>query len=106
VTPQEESHRMTTVRKVYQKAILVPTNRVEQLWKDYENFENSVSRTLVIGISVWILIFLQCSMEISLQVMLGKKNLVLICFLAVLILLTFWQCKPDLPLFHNFYSRT
>ena len=66
---------MTTVRKVYQKAILVPTNRVEQLWKDYENFENSVSRTLVIGISVWILIFLQCSMEISLQVMLGKKKL-------------------------------
>jgi cleavage stimulation factor subunit 3 len=43
---------MTTVRKVYQKAILVPTNHVEQLWKDYENFENSVSRTLVIGISV------------------------------------------------------
>jgi len=50
VTPQEESHRMTTVRKVYQKAILVPTNRVEQLWKDYENFENSVSRTLAKGL--------------------------------------------------------
>lgn len=52
VTPQEESHRMTTVRKVYQKAILVPTNHVEQLWKDYENFENSVSRTLVIVVSI------------------------------------------------------
>ncbi|XP_052139476.1 cleavage stimulation factor subunit 77 isoform X2 [Oryza glaberrima] len=50
VTPQEESHRMTTVRKVYQKAILVPTNHVEQLWKDYENFENSVSRTLAKGL--------------------------------------------------------
>ncbi|KAG2594864.1 cleavage stimulation factor subunit 77-like [Panicum virgatum] len=50
VTPQEESHRMTTVRKVYQKAILVPTNRVEQLWKEYENFENSVSRTLAKGL--------------------------------------------------------
>jgi len=50
VTHQEESHRMTTVRKVYQKAILVPTNRVEQLWKDYENFENSVSRTLAKGL--------------------------------------------------------
>jgi len=57
VTPHEESHRMTTVRKVYQKAILIPTNHVEQLWKDYENFENSVSRTLVIGISLWIFIF-------------------------------------------------
>ncbi|GJM93962.1 hypothetical protein PR202_ga10565 [Eleusine coracana subsp. coracana] len=50
VTPHEESHRMTTVRKVYQKAILVPTNHVEQLWKDYENFENSVSRTLAKGL--------------------------------------------------------
>ncbi|RLM92057.1 cleavage stimulation factor subunit 77 [Panicum miliaceum] len=50
VTPQEESHRMTTVRTVYQKAILVPTNHVEQLWKDYENFENSVSRTLAKGL--------------------------------------------------------
>ncbi|XP_015698786.1 cleavage stimulation factor subunit 77 isoform X2 [Oryza brachyantha] len=50
MTPQEESHRMTTVRKVYQKAILVPTNHVEQLWKDYENFENSVSRTLAKGL--------------------------------------------------------
>ncbi|CAD6270940.1 unnamed protein product [Miscanthus lutarioriparius] len=50
VTPHEESHRMTTVRKVYQKAILIPTNHVEQLWKDYENFENSVSRTLAKGL--------------------------------------------------------
>ncbi|KAL6841494.1 hypothetical protein ACP4OV_028637 [Aristida adscensionis] len=50
MTPQEESHRMTTVRKVYQKAILVPTNHVEQLWKDYEHFENSVSRTLAKGL--------------------------------------------------------
>uniref|UniRef100_A0ACD5XRS7 Uncharacterized protein n=1 Tax=Avena sativa TaxID=4498 RepID=A0ACD5XRS7_AVESA len=50
VTPQEESHRMTTIRKVYQKAILVPTSHVEQLWKDYDNFENSVSRTLAKGL--------------------------------------------------------
>ncbi|KAI3965715.1 hypothetical protein MKX01_010672 [Papaver californicum] len=44
--PQEESHRMTSIRKVYQKAIVTPTHHVEQLWKDYENFENSVSRAL------------------------------------------------------------
>lgn len=50
VTPQDESHRMTTIRKVYQKAILVPTSHVEQLWKDYDNFENSVSRTLAKGL--------------------------------------------------------
>lgn len=47
-TAQEESHRMTSVRKVYQRAIITPTHHVEQLWKDYENFENSVSRALVI----------------------------------------------------------
>lgn len=44
---QEESQRMTAVRKAYQKAIVTPTHHVEQLWKDYENFENSVSRQLV-----------------------------------------------------------
>lgn len=46
-TMQEESQRMTAVRKAYQKAIITPTHHVEQLWRDYENFENSVSRALV-----------------------------------------------------------
>ncbi|KAH7425316.1 hypothetical protein KP509_11G049100 [Ceratopteris richardii] len=45
-TPQEESQRMTTVRKAYQRAVLAPIHLVEQLWKDYETFENSLSRTL------------------------------------------------------------
>ncbi|WOK95921.1 cleavage stimulation factor subunit 77 [Canna indica] len=49
-TSQEESHRMTSVRKVYQRAIVTPTHHVEQLWKDYEQFENSVSRTLAKGL--------------------------------------------------------
>lgn len=43
---QEESQRMTAVRKAYQRAVLAPIHLVEQLWKDYENFENSVSRAL------------------------------------------------------------
>ncbi|XP_028766713.1 cleavage stimulation factor subunit 77 isoform X2 [Neltuma alba] len=47
---QEESHRMTTVRKAYQKAIVTPTHHIEQLWKEYENFENSVSRQLAKGL--------------------------------------------------------
>ncbi|KAK6930631.1 hypothetical protein RJ641_004725, partial [Dillenia turbinata] len=50
VSPQEESQRMTAVRKAYQKAIVTPTHHLEQLWKDYENFENSVSRTLAKGL--------------------------------------------------------
>lgn len=49
-TVQEESQRMTNVRKAYQKAILIPTHHIEQLWKDYENFENSVSRALAKGL--------------------------------------------------------
>ncbi|KAJ4830006.1 Cleavage stimulation factor subunit 77 [Turnera subulata] len=47
---QEESQRMTAVRKTYQKAIVTPTHHVEQLWKEYENFENSVSRQLAKGL--------------------------------------------------------
>ncbi|KAM7479219.1 hypothetical protein LguiA_027432 [Lonicera macranthoides] len=49
-TTQEESQRMTAVRKAYQKAIITPTHHVEQLWRDYENFENSVSRALAKGL--------------------------------------------------------
>lgn len=49
-TTQEESQRMTSVRKAYQRAIVTPTHHVEQLWKDYENFENSVSRALAKGL--------------------------------------------------------
>ncbi|KAJ4787280.1 mRNA 3'-end-processing protein rna14 [Rhynchospora pubera] len=49
-SPQEESQRMTSVRKVYQRAILIPTNNLDQLWRDYEIFENSVSRTLAKGL--------------------------------------------------------
>ncbi|KAK8629727.1 hypothetical protein V6N13_078556 [Hibiscus sabdariffa] len=47
---QEESQRMTAVRKAYQKAIVTPTHHIEQLWRDYENFENSVSRQLAKGL--------------------------------------------------------
>ncbi|CAM6045157.1 unnamed protein product [Sphagnum compactum] len=50
LTPQEESQRMTAVRKAYQKAVLAPVHLVEQIWKEYENFENSVSRALAKGL--------------------------------------------------------
>lgn len=43
----EDLHRKNALRKVYHRAILTPTHHVEQLWKDYENFENSVNRQLV-----------------------------------------------------------
>ncbi|KAA8541061.1 hypothetical protein F0562_025024 [Nyssa sinensis] len=49
-TTQDESQRMTAMRKAYQKSIVTPTHHVEQLWKDYENFENSVSHALAKGL--------------------------------------------------------
>ncbi|CAI8586099.1 unnamed protein product [Vicia faba] len=50
VHEQEESYQMTIIRNVYQRAIITPTHQIEQLWKDYENFENSVSRQLAKGL--------------------------------------------------------
>ncbi|KAI3710805.1 hypothetical protein L2E82_40599 [Cichorium intybus] len=47
---QEESQRMIDVRKVYQKAIVSLTHHVEQHWRDYKNFENSLSRALAKGL--------------------------------------------------------
>ncbi|KAK9143640.1 hypothetical protein Syun_013040 [Stephania yunnanensis] len=49
-TAQEGSQRMTSIRKAYQRAIVTPTHHLEQLWRDYENFENSVSRALAKGL--------------------------------------------------------
>lgn len=49
-TALEETQRMIAVRKAYQRAVVTPTHHVEQLWKDYENFENSVSRALAKGL--------------------------------------------------------
>ncbi|KAL3843930.1 hypothetical protein ACJIZ3_001333 [Penstemon smallii] len=49
-TTLEESQRMTAIRKIYQRAVVMPTQHVEQLWRDYENFENSVSRALAKGL--------------------------------------------------------
>ncbi|KAJ3676582.1 hypothetical protein LUZ60_003994 [Juncus effusus] len=50
MSAQDESQRMTAVRKTYQKAILIPTHNLDQLWREYEIFENSVSRTLAKGL--------------------------------------------------------
>ncbi|KAL9141530.1 hypothetical protein ABFS82_14G110600 [Erythranthe guttata] len=49
-TTVEESQRMTAIRKTYQRAIVMPIHHVEQLWRDYENFENTVSRALAKGL--------------------------------------------------------
>ncbi|KAG9155618.1 hypothetical protein Leryth_017045 [Lithospermum erythrorhizon] len=44
----DDSQRIAALRKTYQRAIVIPSHHLEQLWRDYETFENSVSRALVL----------------------------------------------------------
>nr|CAG8597475.1 9724_t:CDS:10 [Entrophospora candida] len=39
-----EQQKMDTLRKIYQKAICIPLNNVEQIWKEYDQFENSLNK--------------------------------------------------------------
>ena len=41
---QAESGRMTELRRVYQKALTVPTHSLDAIVREYEAFENSVSK--------------------------------------------------------------
>ena len=41
-----ESARMGDVRKAYQRALVCPHNGLEQLWREYDGWENSLSRQL------------------------------------------------------------
>lgn len=66
---------MIAVRKVYQKAIVTPTHHIEQLWKDYENYENSVSRQLVILSSHRACILSNGSMDMNMFVVLAFQFL-------------------------------
>lgn len=43
----EEQQKMDTLRKIYQRAVQVPVENVEILWKDYEAFENSLNKITV-----------------------------------------------------------
>lgn len=43
----EEQQKMDTLRKVYQRAVQIPLENVEILWKDYEAFENSLNKITV-----------------------------------------------------------
>ncbi|KAL9268009.1 Cleavage stimulation factor subunit 77-like protein [Drosera capensis] len=49
-TPQAETQLMSAIRKAYQKAVVTPCHHLEQLWRDYESFENKVSRALAKGL--------------------------------------------------------
>ncbi|CAD7699774.1 unnamed protein product [Ostreobium quekettii] len=47
IAGQEEAHRVTVLRRQYQRAVAVPTHRLDTIWKAYENFEKTgTSKTL------------------------------------------------------------
>lgn len=43
----EEQQKMDVMRKAYQKAICIPLNNVELIWKEYDQFENSLNKVTV-----------------------------------------------------------
>eukprot|EP00123_Amoebidium_parasiticum_P011934 comp20998_c0_seq1/m.28158 comp20998_c0_seq1/g.28158 ORF comp20998_c0_seq1/g.28158 comp20998_c0_seq1/m.28158 type:complete len:745 (-) comp20998_c0_seq1:702-2936(-) len=40
----EEGQKMTALRQVYQKAVVNPIMNVEQLWKEYDQYENGLNK--------------------------------------------------------------
>jgi cleavage stimulation factor subunit 3 len=42
----DEGQKISSLRKLYSRALETPLNHLDSLWKDYENFENKVNKTL------------------------------------------------------------
>ena len=49
MTSYEESVRMQTLRKLYQRAVISNLTKVdfERIWRDYDMFENAIHKELV-----------------------------------------------------------
>ncbi|KZV73632.1 Suf-domain-containing protein [Peniophora sp. CONT] len=45
-TTRDEQTKMDQLRKVYQRAVQIPLENVEQLWQEYERFENGLNHVL------------------------------------------------------------
>ncbi|PRT54755.1 mRNA 3'-end-processing protein RNA14 [Wickerhamiella sorbophila] len=41
----EKQHKMDEMRKAYRRVVFLPVSNIEQLWRAYNGFENSVART-------------------------------------------------------------
>ena len=42
------------MRRAYQKAVAIPLNNVEHLWKEYDQWENNLNRLTVIKTSIFL----------------------------------------------------
>ena len=40
----EEQQKMDTLRRIYQRAVCIPINNIESVWREYDQFENSLNR--------------------------------------------------------------
>jgi hypothetical protein len=38
---------MDTLRKLYQRAVCIPLDNIEQIWKEYDSFEHQMSKMTV-----------------------------------------------------------
>ena len=47
----QDQQKMDSVRKAYQRAICIPTQAVNSLWKDYDQFEMGLNKLTVCGSS-------------------------------------------------------
>lgn len=43
----EEQRKMDSMRRAYQKAVTIPLNNIEHLWKEYDQWENNLNRLTV-----------------------------------------------------------
>ena len=43
----EDQQRMDTLRTAYQRAVQIPLNNVEQIWQEYNQFENGMNKMTV-----------------------------------------------------------
>ncbi|KAF9997162.1 mRNA 3'-end-processing protein rna14 [Entomortierella chlamydospora] len=40
----EEQQKMDAMRRVFQKAVCIPLNNIENIWRDYDSFENGLNK--------------------------------------------------------------
>ncbi|MBW0506479.1 hypothetical protein O181_046194 [Austropuccinia psidii MF-1] len=40
----QEQQKMDTLRKLYQRAVCIPLDNIEQIWKEYDHFEHQMSK--------------------------------------------------------------
>lgn len=46
-TPWQEGQKMDDLRRAYQRAVSVPLLNVEQLWREWDSYENGLNRVTV-----------------------------------------------------------